>query len=285
MKYAIVKNFGAVSISGAEQPQPEEQIKAFGDIVGFLIKITVSTTLGTGALGTGACAWNTISKFTVKDKSATNIIDLSNVTYGVHDIINAGNLLNMRLRGSNATAMPSLALDSTGAGSGTAFIPCYISMNDQPASLNVTFNSLSGTLSTVGTATQSVQLQVSAVYQDPVNQPTVRTKIYNVTGIAEGDNRLDTFIPDGVKLSLTGLYSANLESYLSKLVFSSAGMLEFENVSPSELVALEGELFPCYTHKTGLVVIPHLPFYKTNVTRLVATYSTGENVRVYHTVE
>jgi len=285
MKYAIVKNFGAVSISGAEQPQPEEQIKAFGDIVGFLIKLSVDTTLGSGALGTGACAWNTISKFTVKDKSATNIIDLSNISYGKHDIISMGNLLNMRLRGANAKAIPSLALDTNGDGGGTVFLPCYISMSDQPASLNVTFNSLSGTLSTVGTATQSVQLQVSAVYQDPVNQPTVRTKIYNVTGIAAGDNSLDKFIPDGVKLSLTGLYSANLESYLTKLVFSSAGMLEFENVSPAELVALEGELFPDYTHQSGLVVIPHLPFYKTNVTRLVATYSTGENVRVYHTVE
>jgi len=286
MKYAIVKSYGTIALSGAEQAQAEETIKAYGDIVGFTINLAVDTTLGTGVLGSGACAWNVLSKFTVKNKASDSVLDFSNISYGKHDIELAGNMLNMRLRGTNAKAISNLALDTNGDGSGNVFLPCYISTDDQPASLSVTFNTLSGILSTVGTGASNVTLSVGAVYQDHIaGQPSIKTKIYNVTGIASGDNNIEKFLPNGVKITATGLFSANLQSYVTKLVFSSAGATEFDNVTPSELVALEGSLYSDYTHKTGLVAIPHAPFFKTDVTKLVATYSTGENVRVFHTID
>lgn len=292
MRFAYVKEYGTIALSSSEQAQAQEKGKVYGDIVGLYLYIGVDTTLGTGVLGTGAVTSNVVNKLTIKDKNGNTLYDFANVTYGVHDFELLGDVLAKRIKGGDAKQIGRTALDANGDGISADLIPLYVNVIDQPVAIDVTFNTLSGILSTVGSGASNVTPKVGFLYDVPAfdmkaGMPTktsLKSKVYAITGVASGDNQFEKFLPESMLISMTALYGANHETYVSKTTFTSDGLAEFESATVKALNAIEAKTFPDFTHLTGLLFIPHKPYFRSNATNWMVNYSTAENPRVIHVI-
>jgi len=266
---AEVKNYGTVTITASSQKQTEVQIPANSDISHIEVDLATNLTLGTGAVGTGITVADTINALEIKDKTSGKIHDLLGKDLPRLQVV-------MHPRGKQATN----ATLATGAQTYRAVISMPIGLKDQPARLTLTLEAIGVLLSTVGTATMTATVIITAYYKPAVQgSKTLRTHIFNSNGVV-GDNDLSEFLPKGKKVVKTFIFVA-LDANLTDITMRSSQTEEFNKIKTQSWVNEDAYLLDA-GHIAGLFIIRHSEYTVTQGTKLVVnegTATSGVNFR------
>lgn len=285
-----IADYSAVAITTANQKQTEKTIKPHGDLVALGVNVSVTITKGTGTIDTAAEFWKVINKILVQDKNSNTLYEWAGT-----DLQYINKLLEQKLgafKGRHLAA--SLLTDVGTAQVQNIVIPVYVNIDDQPATITLTFGVLSDLLSVVGTGAAVATVSFIAYYRPPTRfpsgpragaaiQPSIKTRIYNVTGMIVGDNSIAEQLPKSTQIFDSAIKVT--EANLASITFKSGSESEYETLEKASAIALDvEETFS--GHLSTLFHLRHTPYVKNDKTTLIVNEGAGpSDLRLYHIIE
>lgn len=253
-----------VSMSASAQAQDEVTIPVYGDIRGFLIVMTQSTT---GTL-TGA---NTIEK-AIRDLS---VIDASGdqLLQGIRgqDLLFLERYLN---KGNNRTIPTTSSTSATE----TFWLPLNVEKKDQHAKIQLTVAPYSD-MATSGATGGSITYKLVAMYDDP-SPETQTEKIQRITkSVSSGVNTLGVNLPYSALINSL-LFTVGTEANITDIKFSGDGSKELDGVTVEQLTALDDALLND-GHVSTQFSLYNSPFVSSPATVLDFNMSSSDTLQLF----
>lgn len=254
-----------VTMTDSPQTLSLEDIPSYGDIVGFIIKLTQSTT---GTLVTPNPIDRAIRSFKIFDVKSESI--WANIAGS--DL----NILCTKLGPGRAQTVPDTA---NSANSHEFYIPWNIEVKDQLARIEVQIAAYTD-MAASGETGGSVTIQVVALYvkESKMGYTQRLTKLpQTVTGA--GVDRFNAKIPRGQVIEHT-FFTVGTESNVNSLNFSANGDGELNDIALNEMEALENML-DVSGHQTGEFFLPHHPYNASSKTVLQVDFAGVDTINWY----
>jgi len=285
----LIKDYGAVAVSTANQSQAQVVLPNYGDLKFLDIEETVAITVGTGTARTISALY-ALHNIVLRDKNQQPVI---NAPEG-YDIPFMAFMLSSRI-GKPATSGKFPTISAMGATGGTAMvcIPTRLIMADQPAVLDLTIGTISDLCSTVGTATATIAVKVYGIWEDaavtadglPV-LPSLRIEaIPKIAVTSAGDNVIDMSSQLGRLIDDTGIlsngtYAVGADADITAVTLAPSGGAGLDAISTQNIID-EENLNAESGHQTGFYKLGHSPYTVTTLTKFIATCLVTKVLRLY----
>lgn len=257
-----------VSMTAAVTPGSEIAVPNYGDVAGFIINITQSTT---GTL-TGAKTLDyAINEVVVKTKKGET---LTQSVRGIDLLFIERN----RMKGKSRT----IATTSSSSQSETFFIPLNIEKADLDAKIRLSIAAYSA-MATSGATAGSLYYELYAVYYD--NTEKLGTEqIRRITrSLNSGSNTLGADLPKDVTITNI-MFKVGTESNITSIDFTGDGNKELDAVTPAFLKAHENALYVS-GHVSNEFSLFNSPFYSSSKSRLDITMSSSDTMELFTIVQ
>ena len=281
----LIKDYGIVAVTTANQPQPQVQAPCFGDLDYLDVEVSAVVTIGTGTIRATSTPLIAIHNFVWRDRAQQAVLNAPEGT----DIPYEAYLLSKKLGAPSTRGKfsPTTAMTSAG-GVWNWEIPMRHTQYDQPAVLDVTLGTIGDLCSTVGTATATLQLKVFGVWIDPAVTPeglpifpTLRVDaVPKIAITGAGDNPIDMSTNIGRLIDDLAVLVGAADADATSINFQPAGGVGFDTI-PVQQFADQENIDLESGHQTAFWSFGCTPFFVTIQTKLIVNCAITKAIRLY----
>lgn len=273
---------GVVNVGSGPIQLPNNPIKSNYPIDSLLVTLKVAITLGTGTLQASPI-FNALNNLELTDKNNVDICnflgtDVIAEAYLRSWIINRG-FGNNRLPGTLGAGTTSLTTNfAAGSQEVNVLLRFPVAQKELPLKIKGAFAANSALFSTVGTATATVELILTAIMYPTVNPVwTVRTQKTNNAAalpVATG-NDLTKMIPDSLVIDQLLLQTLSDSNWTASTLDPNGNKTGYQQITQDQQLQMEtAELAPT-TRQTGYIIYRVGQFVKSSKTFWTLDVGTG----------
>jgi len=280
-------NSESKALTASTQQFDSKKVNVYGHIISLLFKVTCTITKGTGTIDTAKTVLDCLGQITIRDKNSRPILDedASRLPI-VRKILSLADLPAWQtFKKGEYDSAPALT-DVATAQTHEMEVGIEINLEDQPISIEFVAGALSDVLSTVGTATATVQLECSVTSIVPVgesaNLATRETRrLYSFTrGAIASEQEIQGDLPTGVTIDNITL-GVTTDSNLTDITLKPTGKnIGIDRVSRLILEQKEDRAF-FDGHTSGYHTLFTAPFVVGDSTVFKINPSTSFTPRIW----
>lgn len=268
-----VKTYSLNATTGL-QPEPSQQLPAFGPLLGLSLDLIVSVTGATASV-TSNTIDNIISHFAIADNAGKSVADALGTDLSVINDM-------LQYRGVR-TSPPAITTNASGAGSAEwkVFLPITIASHDMPGLLDVTFAAASALQngSFVSAGTVSITLLVRAWYDTQGDGPTLRIKVVQPP-TAQGDNTFSPYLPGGFQVEAIAWTCAGGDSTFGYVTLMHHGASFASLQPPNDFIDADTVLMQS-GHLNGEFIGRYPVWVVDSTTVMTVNLTSNTTVRLY----